>query len=123
MIVRTHSNCFQEKFMAHIRPDNTQKGKISYNAGIVSGIVSLAVSEVDGVSLLNTKSKGIKLFFEKQGIVADISVKVDYGYNVPSLAFRIQQSIKHNVESMTKYKVDKVDVHIQDVNFPENAII
>ncbi len=109
--------------MAHIRPDSTQKGKISYNAGIVSGIVSLAVSEVDGVDLLNTKNKGIKLFFEKQGIVADISVKVDYGYNVPSLAFRIQQSIKHNVESMTKYKVDKVDVHIQDVNFPENAII
>ncbi len=109
--------------MAHIRPDSTQKGKISYNAGIVSGIVSLAVSEVDGVELLNAKNKGIKLFFEKQGIVADISVKVDYGYNVPSLAFRIQQSIKHNVESMTKYKVDKVDVHIQDVNFPENAII
>ena len=109
--------------MAHIRPDNGQKGRISYNAGIVSGIVSLAVSEVDGVSLLNTKNKGIKLLFEKQGIVADISVKVDYGYNVPSLAFRIQQSIKHNVESMTKYKVDKVDVHIQDVNFPENAII
>ena len=109
--------------MAHIRPDNGQKGKISYNAGIGSGIVSLAVSEVDGVSLLNTKNKGIKLLFEKQGIVADISVKVDYGYNVPSLAFRIQQSIKHNVESMTKYKVDKVDVHIQDVNFPENAII
>ena len=109
--------------MAHIRPENTQKGKISYNAVIVSGIVSLAVSEVDGVTLLNTKNKGIKLLFEKTGIVADISVKVDYGYNVPSLAFRIQQSIKHNVESMTKYKVDKVDVHIQDVNFPENAII
>ena len=106
--------------MAHIRPDNGQKGKISYNAGIVSGIVSLAVSEVDGVSLLNTKNKGIKLLFEKQGIVADISVKVDYGYNVPSLAFRIQQSIKHNVESMTKYKVDKINVHIQDVDFPDN---
>lgn len=109
--------------MAHIRHDSTQKGKVSYNSGIVSGIVSLAISEVDGVSLLNTKNKGVKLLFEKQGIVADISVKVDYGYNVPSLAFRIQQSIKHNVESMTKYKVDKVDVHIQDVNFPENAII
>lgn len=109
--------------MAHIRRDSTQKGKISYNSGIVSGIVALAISEVDGVSLLNSKNKGVKLLFEKQGIVADISVIVDYGYNVPSLAFRIQQSIKHNVESMTKYKVDKVDVHIQDVNFPENAII
>jgi uncharacterized alkaline shock family protein YloU len=109
--------------MAHIRhdPTSTQKGKITYNSGIVSGIVALAISEVDGVSLLNSKNKGIKLFFEKEGIVADINVKVDYGYNVPSLAFRIQQSIKHNVESMTKYKVSKVDVHIQDVNFPENS--
>ena len=28
-------------------PPDGQKGKISYNAGIVSGIVNLAVSEVD----------------------------------------------------------------------------
>lgn len=111
--------------MAHIRhdPTSTQKGKISYNSGIVSGIVALAISEVEGVSLLSSKNKGVKLMFEKEGIVADISVIVDYGYNVPSLAFRIQQSIKHNVESMTKYKVAKVDVHIQDVNFPENVVI
>ncbi|MDE7454156.1 MAG: Asp23/Gls24 family envelope stress response protein [Clostridia bacterium] len=111
--------------MAHVRhdPTSTQKGKITYNSGIVSGIVSLAIEEVDGVSLLNTKNKGIKLNFDKQGIIADISVKVDATYNVPSLAFRIQQSIKHNVESMTKYKVAKVDVHIQDVNFPENSAL
>lgn len=111
--------------MAHMRhdPTSTQKGKISYNSGIVSGIVELAIQEVEGVSLLPAKKKGIKLFFEKEGIVADISVIVDYGYNVPSLAFRIQQSIKHNVESMTKYKVSKVDVHIQDVNFPENSAL
>lgn len=111
--------------MAHIRhdPTSTQKGKVSYNSNIVSGIVALAIDEVEGVSLLNTKNKGIKLSFDKQGIVADISVKVDYSYNVPALAFSIQQSIKHNVESMTKYKVAKVDVHIQDVNFPANSVI
>ena len=72
---------------------------------------------------MNTKNKGVKLNFEKQGIVADISVIVDSNYNVSSLAFQIQQSIKHNVESMTKYKVAKVDVHIQDVNFPESSAI
>jgi len=100
-------------------PTTTQKGKITYNPNIVSGIVALAINEVDGVSLLNTKNKGIKLNFDKQGIVADISVKVNSDCNVSSLAFKIQQSIKHNVESMTKYKVAKVDVHIQDVNFPD----
>ena len=40
--------------MAHIRhdPTSTQKGKISYNSGIVIGIVALAIGEVEGVSLL-----------------------------------------------------------------------
>ncbi|MCM1545566.1 MAG: Asp23/Gls24 family envelope stress response protein [Clostridiales bacterium] len=111
--------------MAHIRhdPTTTSKGKISYNSGIVIGIVALAIGEVEGVSLLNQKNKGIKLNFDKEGIIADIGVKVEYGYNVPSLAFRIQQSIKHNVESMTNYKVAKVDVHVQDVDFPENPTI
>ncbi len=111
--------------MAHIRhdPTATQKGKITYNSNIVSGIVALAISEVEGVSLLNNKNKGVKLSFEKQGIVADISVKVDSTCNVSSLAYKIQQSIKHNVESMTKYQVAKVDVHIQDVNFQDNPAI
>ncbi len=111
--------------MAHMRhnPTATQKGKITYNANIVSDIVAVAIGEVEGVSLLSTKNKGIKLNFEKPGINADISVKIDITYNVSSLAFKIQQAIKHNVESMTNYKVAKVDVHIQDVNFPENSVI
>ena len=88
--------------MAHLRHDPTQnqKGKITYDTGIVDGIVALAINEVDGVSLLNTKNRGVKLEFEKNGIVADISVKVDYGYNVASLAFRIQQSIKQDRKSV-----------------------
>ena len=36
-------------------PSDDQKGKVSYNAGIVSSIVSLAVSEVEGVELLAGK--------------------------------------------------------------------
>lgn len=111
--------------MAHLRhdPTSTQKGKITYNSSIVSGIVALAIDEVEGVYLLTNKNKGIKLNFDKQGIIADISVKVDSTSNVSSLAFKIQQSIKHNVESMTNYKVAKIDVHIADVNFPENPAI
>lgn len=111
--------------MAHMRhdPTSTQKGKITYNSNIVSSIVSLAVSEVEGVQLLSKNNRGVKLSFDKRGIMADISVKVDGSYNVSSLAFKIQQSIKHNVESMTNYKVAKVDVHVQDVTFPETSAI
>lgn len=106
--------------MSSIRfnPNDKQNGKVVYNTGIVNGIVALAVDEVEGTTLLTGKKRGISLFLEKDGIYADVSVIVKYGYNVPELAYRIQQSVKQNVENMTKYKVAKVDVHIQDVIFP-----
>ena len=98
--------------------NDKQNGKVVYNAGIVNGIVALAVEEVEGTTLVSGKKRGISLFLEKDGIYADVSVIVKYGYNVPELAYRIQQSVKQNVETMTRYRVAKVDVHIQDVVFP-----
>ncbi len=105
--------------MATIRYNpNGQKGRISYNADIVSGIVVLSLQETEGIELVPSKSRGIKVCFEKEGVFADISVIAHYGYNVPELAFSIQQTVKQMVESMTKFKIAKVDVHIQSVVFP-----
>ncbi len=99
---------------------NGQKGKISYNADIVTGIVALSLQETEGVELIPSKGKGIKLSFEKEGVFVDVSVIAHYGYSVPELAYRIQQTIKQMVDSMTKYRIAKVDVHVQSVVFPKN---
>ncbi len=108
--------------MASIRYNpNGHKGKITYNSDIVSGIVVLSLQETEGIELIPSKSKGIKISFEKEGVFVDISVIAHYGYNVPELAYRIQQTIKQMVESMTKYKIAKVDVHVQSVIFPQAA--
>ena len=101
--------------------NDKQNGKIVYNAGIVQNIVALAVAEVEGTMPAQGKKNGISLFLEKDGIYADVSVIVKYGYNVPELAYRIQQSVKQSVENMTHYKVAEVDVHIQDVVFCDPA--
>ena len=98
-----------------------QSGKVVYNAGIIQNIVALAVQEVEGTLLLPGKKNSIRLFLEKEGVYADVSVVVKYGYDVPELAYRIQQSVKYNVENMTRYRVAKVDVHVQDVVFEEEA--
>ena len=106
--------------MPNIRANlsNNQNGKTVYNVGIVRNIVSLAVAEVEGiVANVQNKKDGISLYIEKDGVYADVSVVVKYGYNVPELAYRIQQSVKQSVENMTHYKVAKVDVHILDVVF------
>lgn len=110
--------------MANLRPDVEEKsGKVVYNAGIVRGIVALAINEVEGAQPLSGKRSGISLYIEKDGIYADVSVIVKYGYDVPELAYRIQRSIKQNVETMTKYKVAKVDVHVQDVIFEDAPVV
>ena len=84
--------------MASIRYNpNGQKGRISYNTDIVSGIIALSLQETEGIELVPSRSKGIKVNFEKEGIFADISVIAHYGY------------------------IAKVDVHIQSVVFPEAA--
>lgn len=105
--------------MSNIKLDggNKQTGAVVYNSGILQGIVALAVDEVEGTVPVVGKKQGINLCIEKDGIYADVSVIVKYGYNVPELAYRIQQSIKSRVETMTCYKVAKVDVHVQDVVF------
>lgn len=107
--------------MSNIRltSNNKQNGKIIYNAGIVQNIVALAVAEVEGVIPTQSKREGVSLYLEKDGVYLDISVVVKYGYNVPDVAYRVQQTVKQNVENMTKYKVAEVNVHIQDVIFPD----
>ena len=105
-----------------LNAQDNQDGKVVYNAGIVHNIVALAVAEVEGAMPVQGKKNGISLYLEKDGIYADVSVVVKYGYNVPELAYRIQQSIKQSVENMTKYKVAEVDVHIQDVVFEDTQI-
>ncbi len=99
--------------------NDKQKGKIVYNAGIVQNIVEIAVTEVEGTMLTQGKKGGISLYLERDGIYVDVSVAVKYGYNVPELAYRIQQSVKQSVENMTRFKVAEVDIHIQDVVFVE----
>ncbi len=102
------------------------EGKVTYNAGIVKGIVVLAVSDVQGVALEKSNKDNlnlVKLNFNDDVVSIDVTVKVLYGYNVPDVAFNIQQSIKNSLESMSKYKVDSVDVHISGVVFSEEGHI
>jgi uncharacterized alkaline shock family protein YloU len=107
-------------FMANIKYNfsSGNNGTVHYNADILNNIVKIAVKEVEGVYGL-TPGKGIRLSFDKDGVYVTVSVIAEYGHSVPELAYRIQGSIKQAVESMTRYKVTKVDVHVQEVIFPE----
>lgn len=112
--------------MAAKKNKNVTSGKVIYNGSIVRGIVVLAVSEVDGVaseknggSRLSSKDDVKLVFSDDKNVEVDVTVSVRYGFYIPDVAYNIQQSVKHNVETMSDYKIKNVDVHVVDVLFDE----
>ena len=92
----------------------------------IAGITALEIEGVDGLAtgianLLSKKSpsRGIKVAFEGEKVVADIYLMVKYGYPLPEIAKKVQQSVVSAIESMTGLSVASVNVHITSVAFPK----
>lgn len=102
-------------------PVNSHEGKITYGSGIVDEIVLLAINEIPNVELYSKspqnliKNKAIKVFFAADGVHVDVKVKTHYLENISEVAFKIQESIRHNVEAMTEYRIANVNVSIKGV--------
>ena len=104
-------------------PINTNEGKLVFGDNIVDGIVLLAVKEIPFVQLATDSGKGkmrsydIKCVKTLEGIRVDVAVKVHFSQSISEIAFRIQESVRHNVEAMTEYHIANVNVIIKGVFF------
>ncbi|MBP5177301.1 MAG: hypothetical protein ILP02_01815 [Clostridia bacterium] len=70
-------------------------GSVIYDESIVSGIVAIAVSAVEGVTVAPGK-KGkvpskdyIKIVSDKDGMYVAVTISVQYGYNIPDVAYNV----------------------------------
>lgn len=104
-----------------------KEGKIVYKNGIVDGIVMLAVSQIPMAQLFtypnatNTKSSSVKVTYDKEGVNVDIAVKIHYSQSISDMAFKIQEAVRHDVESMTEYHIASVNVIVKSVYFDDNT--
>ena len=110
--------------------EETENG-IEISNDVIAVIAGVAVSEVQGVSstsggfaggiteVLSGKknlAKGIKVEKTENTAKIDVNIIVEYGTRIPDIAFEIQNRVKKAVESMTGFKVEEVNVHVQGVN-------
>ncbi len=95
-----------------------KEGKITYNKGIVRNIVVLAISEIEDVSL-HASRDAIKITHTADSVDVQANVIINKEHCVTDIAFKIQENIKRNVETMSEYKIGKVDVNIVDVVLDE----
>lgn len=130
----------EEDIMAETSKENKvvlnndeNKGIIQIADDVVSSIVGLAVTEVDGVSKLtgditreiisrlgkNNLSKGIKVTYEEDSVSVDVSVCVKFGYNIVDVSKAVQEKVKQSLLTMTGLKCSVVNVKVSSIDFAE----
>lgn len=114
--------------------EDSNLGTVQIADDVVAVIVGLAATEVDGVSSIGGNitnelmskvgiknlSKGVKISIVEKNVNVDISLTLDYGYNIPTTCAKVQEKIKNTVQNMTGLNVSDVNVRITGVNMKKD---
>ena len=101
-------------------------GQITYANEVISTIVSVATTEVDGISAIagsngllgkGKMSRGVRVDMDGEDVSVDVSVTVDYGMPIQKVGRSAQENVSKSIESMTGLHVEKVDLHVVGVSF------
>ena len=63
------------------------------------------------------KNSAVTVFLDKKGLDIDICVKIHFTQRVSEIVFKIQEAVRHSVESMTEYRIQSVNVIVTGVLF------
>lgn len=114
--------------MAVKNEDMKNKGKITLDRNILVSIINLAAKEINGVESVCNKHRsffkkmlrryddGVEIKFEKNGaLTIDVYINIYIGFNVPDIAYRVQENVRNSLATMVALKPMKINVHIVDV--------
>jgi uncharacterized alkaline shock family protein YloU len=104
-------------------------GSVQVHKKVLAEIISSAIDEIDGVSLIH-KHIGRKLFElfgqkqfpgidikvdENQDVSLEVQVIVRYGMNIPDIARHVQDTIKLAIEKTVNINMKVINVNIQGI--------
>ena len=107
-----------------------ESGQITYANEVIATIVSVATTEVEGISGIAGSAsplsgrlnkgripRGVRVDMNGEDVSVDVSVTVDYGMPIQKVGRSAQENVRKSIESMTGLHVDKVDLHVVGVSF------
>lgn len=111
--------------------NDQEKGQITYANEVIATIVSVATTEVEGISGIvgagsisgilgkaaRGVARGVRVDMEGDDVNVDVSVTVDYGMPIQKVGRNAQENVRKSIESMTGLHVEKVDLHVVGVSF------
>ncbi|MFA7637184.1 MAG: Asp23/Gls24 family envelope stress response protein [Monoglobales bacterium] len=110
-------------------------GEIKISEEVVEVLADKATRDIDGVADLKTGflgnvadvfgkksgAKGVDVDIKENSAVITVHVVIKFGCRIPEIAWRIQESVKNTVESMTSLEVTKVNICVDGVRFVEEC--
>jgi uncharacterized alkaline shock family protein YloU len=114
--------------MGHIE-DGNELGAVQIHNNVIATIARLAVTKVQGVvemsgglvdglaGMIGKKGsdRGIRVEMQDASVVIEVFVVVEYGVQIPHVAWQIQTEVRKVVEQMTGKAVKAVQVSIEGV--------
>lgn len=105
-------------------------GEVQIADEVVAIIAGLAATEVKGVGSMagnitnelvgklgmKNLSKGVKVEVLSGVVTVDLSLNMEYGYNIPKTSATVQEKVKAAIENMTGLEVADVNIRIAGVN-------
>lgn len=107
------------------------KGKTTIAPEVLHTIARLTTLNIEGVSrLCNTPSainrlfshgfcEGSRIEIQDDTVFIDLYVILKNGVNVREVSHNIQQQVARAISDMVGMQVGRVDVHIDDIDYPE----
>ncbi len=135
---REERNAIMEKTFeqnTYVLQGDEDLGTVKIADDVVAMIAGLAATEVEGVAAMagnisnelmsrvgvKSLSKGVKVEVTGKKVKAELSLIMEYGYNIPSTSQRVQGKVKSTIENMTGLEVSDVNIRIAGVNMQKNG--
>ena len=108
-------------------------GVIQVSDEVIRSIIHICSQDVPGVASVSEESlingafkmlrstdfpKGIRITSgpDDQRKKVDVSIRVEFGYAIPNVAYELQKKVKSQVERITGILIEEVNVHVDGVH-------
>ena len=107
----------------------TDLGTIRIHKNVIASIASLAALEIEGVKRIGANFKSglleligkrvipaIKVEINKnEEVKVDIPLVIKYGFNIPDIASKVQESVRNSLEKMTNLSIKDININVQGI--------
>lgn len=110
--------------------DGSSIGEVKIADDVVAMIAGLAATELDGVAAtagnitnelmskvgMKSLGKGVHVEVVEGVVTVDLTLMMEYGYNIPKTCSTVQEKVKAAIENMTGLEVSDVNVRIAGID-------